>query len=98
MRSRKLIQLIAATTLLAGMTAGTAAATSPVSAAASAPGAVPHIYVYGCPVRWESCTWVYYSNQYLTTVVGSRTIQCDGTEYSQGTASGWERFYTSSCG
>ena len=96
MRSRKLVQFAAAATLLAGMTAGTAAAASPVSAAASAPGVVP--YIYGCSVRWESCTWVYYSNQYFTTIVGSRTIQCDGTEYTQGQASDWERFSTSSCG
>jgi hypothetical protein len=96
MRSHKLIQLAAATTLLAGMTAGTVAATSPVLGAASASGVVR--YLNACPVGWESCTWVYYSNQYFTTIVGSRTLQCDGTVYSQGQPSGWQRFYTSSCG
>ncbi len=93
MRSRKLTKIAAVTTLLAGVSAGAVAAGSP--AHASAPQ-VPHLYA--CSPGWTACTWVYYSSPFLTTVVGSQTLACDGKDYVQGEVTPWERFYTTPCG
>ncbi|HLX50892.1 MAG TPA: DUF6289 family protein [Streptosporangiaceae bacterium] len=66
------------------------ASTAPVSAS-------PVPAIYGCQVYRQSCTWTYYSTPFLQTIVGGRTMACDGVVTTWGQYSPYQRFAASSC-
>ncbi|MGW0436636.1 DUF6289 family protein [Micromonospora sp. NPDC003197] len=43
------------------------------------------------------CTYTYYSSNTYETVVGGRTLFCDGTSDTFGSTSRWLRFTTAQC-